>query len=510
MPQRGRSGSGRYPLEVKAVGVLQHGKFKHNMFTVLWSDRNDILIYRMFEDFKKLNRQLKKKFPLESGFFKKSECVLPKLKDVPIFRRNRNTNRFIERLRLLEVYSSDLLKTDGKISQSEEVFKFFAPSNYDLNPTFPENSLVIMPSDAREQNKEPPKPLPEPPAKGPIISQQYVCIEDYETKDTKNRPFKVKRNELLGVLIKESSGWWLVENEEKRVAWFPAPFLKDLESNEDSNSGADSDYDGVVYYASKGYEAMSSDELTISIGVIVEVMEKSINGWWLVRYNGRTGYVPSMYLKPYNTYQQLQSMITQGKCTSTLNLSKATSSLALNALAGGWRSQDDHHVTSTNDDDRRNIQKLDRRKSRSLYGLSTNMQRELASPVTANPDWTPIPKQRKNYKEPEAIAKPQKSYDVITTDASRKPVPSPQPQHPQAAMQTPKPKRDEDSRSKTPAQHTYDRILTNASPTPTSYPQPQRPQVPKRPKPHEILHKCTTVTKTALQAQAEPYLSSAN
>ena len=29
------------------------------------------------------------------------------------------------------------------------------------------------------------------------------------------------------------SGWWLVENEDKRLAWFPAPYLEKLEDGED-------------------------------------------------------------------------------------------------------------------------------------------------------------------------------------------------------------------------------------------------------------------------------------
>ncbi|MEE6524247.1 hypothetical protein FKM82_023598 [Ascaphus truei] len=80
MPQENMSATARYPMEVKALGVLQHGRLKHNMFSVLWSDHNDMLIYRIFEDFKKLQRQLKKKFPLESGLFRKSENIIPKLR----------------------------------------------------------------------------------------------------------------------------------------------------------------------------------------------------------------------------------------------------------------------------------------------------------------------------------------------------------------------------------------------------------------------------------------------
>lgn len=29
------------------------------------------------------------------------------------------------------------------------------------------------------------------------------------------------------------SGWWLVENEEKRLAWFPAPYLQLCEDEDD-------------------------------------------------------------------------------------------------------------------------------------------------------------------------------------------------------------------------------------------------------------------------------------
>lgn len=477
MPQRERSGSDRHPLEATAIGYLQHGKRKHNMFSVLWSDRNEILIYRTFEDFKKIYRDLRKKFPLESGLFRKSENILPKLKDVPIFRRNRATNRFIERLRLLENYCRELLKSDQKISQCEIVLTFFVPKNHDLNPTFPENSMVIMSSELRKPKEEIPKCLHEPPASGPLISQQFVCIEDYETKDTKNRPFKVNRNEQVGVLVKESSGWWLVENEEKRVAWFPAPYLKNPEKNDDTNSATDSDYDGILYYASKGYEAMSSDELSIVIGVLVEVIEKSKNGWWLVRYNGRTGYVPAMYLKPYSTYQQLQTMINHGNPTAPSNLYKASSSLALNTPPTSWRSTEDLDASTSVSQSKRDAMKLNRKRSRSLYGLSSNMQSELATTPNrsgvASPfaDWNAKPMPR----ETNIIKQKQEEQNKEEQNGSY-PV------------------------SQQEVRSVSSKELHAATPeVPSPGLQARPPQIPQRPKTHEILHKCTTVTRKALQ-----------
>lgn len=40
----------------------------------------------------------------------------------------------------------------------------------------------------------------------PFMTQMYRCIAPYETKDTKNRPFKVEVGEAVDVLIKDKAG----------------------------------------------------------------------------------------------------------------------------------------------------------------------------------------------------------------------------------------------------------------------------------------------------------------
>lgn len=40
----------------------------------------------------------------------------------------------------------------------------------------------------------------------PFVTQTYRCVAAYETKDTKNRPFKVAVDEKLDVLIKDPAG----------------------------------------------------------------------------------------------------------------------------------------------------------------------------------------------------------------------------------------------------------------------------------------------------------------
>lgn len=40
----------------------------------------------------------------------------------------------------------------------------------------------------------------------PFVTQTFRCVAPYETKDTKNRPFKVAVDEKLDVLIKDPAG----------------------------------------------------------------------------------------------------------------------------------------------------------------------------------------------------------------------------------------------------------------------------------------------------------------
>ncbi|XP_014339270.2 uncharacterized protein LOC106701839 [Latimeria chalumnae] len=229
----------------------------------------------------------------------------------------------------------------------------------------------------------------------PVVSEIYKCVEAYETKDTKNRPFTVNKDDILDVIIKDHTGWWLVENEEKHLAWFPAPYLekriiteKDGAENDQSEDGKHCSiiwyrlmllltitlspivthigflkcllfctfsillqelhfyarivichfysfffsYAGMLYYTVKGYDAKSADELSFNIGVVVEVLQKSEDGWWLIHYNEKNGYVPSMYLQPYkNPHVKFQVLLCNELCVSTPNLYRPISSLDVNA-----------------------------------------------------------------------------------------------------------------------------------------------------------------------------------
>ncbi|NXR63964.1 NOXO1 oxidase, partial [Rhadina sibilatrix] len=309
----GKMSCNRYPVDVKAVGFMQCRKQKNYMMFVSWSDQNNILIYRTFEDFKKFHKELKRKFPTESGSLRS----LPRFKGITMQqRKGGKLNRCLEILKLLETYSQELLKTDVKISRGEEVNQFFKAQTQDLDPSFPENSVVIMPSVFRREKSPQPLSITLPQA-----SQSYRCVEAFETKDTKSKPFTVAQKEIVEVLIKDMTGWWLVENADKQIAWFPASYLEELDACEDIQNAFSSDEEGSLYFVVQAYEAQKADELSLNQGVVVEVLRRSHNGWWLIRYNGCTGYMPSLCLRPYqNPHHKLQTILSCGLNASSPNL----------------------------------------------------------------------------------------------------------------------------------------------------------------------------------------------
>ncbi|NWU35404.1 NOXO1 oxidase, partial [Hylia prasina] len=309
----GRMSCDRYPVDVKAVGFMQCRKQKNYMMFVSWSDQNNILIYRTFGDFKKFHKELKRKFPTESGSLRS----LPRFKGITMQqRKGGKLNRCLEILKLLETYSQELLKTDVKISRGEEVNQFFKAQTQDLDPSFPENSVVIMPSVFRREKNPQPLSITLPQA-----SQSYRCIEAFETKDTKNKPFTVAQKEIVEVLIKDMTGWWLVENADKQIAWFPASYLEELDACEDVQNALSLDEEGSLYFVVQAYEAQKADELSVNQGVVVEVLRRSHDGWWLIRYNGCTGYMPSLCLRPYqNPHHKLQTILSCGLSASSATL----------------------------------------------------------------------------------------------------------------------------------------------------------------------------------------------
>ncbi|NXD02642.1 NOXO1 oxidase, partial [Certhia familiaris] len=466
----GKMSCNRYPVDVKAVGFMQCRKQKNYMMFVSWSDQNNILIYRTFEDFKKFHKELKRKFPTESGSLRS----LPRFKGIIMQqRKGGKLNRCLEILKLLEMYSQELLKTDVKISRGEEVNQFFKAQTQDLDPSFPENSVVIMPSVFRREKNPQPLSITLPQA-----SQSYRCIVAFETKDTKNKPFTVAQKEIVEVLIKDMTGWWLVENADKQLAWFPASYLEELDACEDIQNAFSSNEEGNLYFVVQAYEAQKADELSLNQGVVVEVLRRSHNGWWLIRYNGSTGYMPSLCLRPYrNPHHKLQTILSCGLNASSPSLCCPQPRAEAVSRPGPAPEEHGSSPSST---------------PRSLPRASSTPQ--LDSDLRLDLDSSSLSSGSSGAGESLLACKPALSRSLPEVERARS--------SPGLAEHS----------SKSPHLSARDRndsgfgessLAELSSSLADPEPAVGVPKVPARPSAHEILQRCSTVTKRALQ-QAAP------
>uniref|UniRef100_A0A8C2IQ64 NADPH oxidase organizer 1a n=1 Tax=Cyprinus carpio TaxID=7962 RepID=A0A8C2IQ64_CYPCA len=450
-------GEQRYPVRIQLVGVMQKEVIKLYMTTVLWSDQNEITVYRSLEDFKTLHRQLKKKFP-PSNAIRRSGRIIPKFKAARVQKSMQkwSPSKSVLRLKALEEYCSELLKSDPRLCQSSELLQFLLPKRQDLDSDFAKNSIMIMPSETSLSSGN----VGMNNVTQPFVAETYRCIATYETKDTKNQPFKVEVDEIVDVLIKDGKGWWLVENEAKCLAWFPAPYLQRAEMGDD---GPDVMEGGSVFYvAAKSYKAMNSDELSVEIGSVVEVLQKSDNGWWIVRYNRKAGFVPSMYLQPYSN-PRIHMMPAKREITSsTLDLAQlqrpGENFLQVSGNLGPSRST---------------LDSKDKQMSRSMSGLpSIRMEFAKNGPQGSLSD------------DSEAFS--DESSDSLNCLDSEEYL---------HQSRTPTP---DSSGSLSPESAEEDKMISSRS-YPSLNKMPSTPKIPPRPQAQEILKRCTTVTRKNLQ-----------
>ncbi|XP_007640386.1 NADPH oxidase organizer 1 isoform X1 [Cricetulus griseus] len=292
----------RHPVSAHAVALVQMERLQTFAFSVHWSDNSDSSVRRSWDEFRKLQgltpisspqKILKKTFPVEAGLLRRSERVLPKLPDVPLLTRRGHTGRGLVRLRLLDTYVQALLATSEHVLRSSALNDFFAPKPLDLKPMLPPGSLVILPTQE--------EPLSQPGSSLAIHNleaQSMRCLQPFYTHDTRDRPFHTQAQEILDVLLRHPSGWWLVENKDQQTAWFPAPYLEEVAQGQGQESDLALQGCGTQFCATQAYEGSRTDELSVPAGARVYVLETSDRGWWLCRYNGRVGLFPAVLLQP--------------------------------------------------------------------------------------------------------------------------------------------------------------------------------------------------------------------
>ncbi|XP_008286144.1 NADPH oxidase organizer 1a [Stegastes partitus] len=485
----------RYPISVRLVGVMHNDKSKLYVTSVLWSDQSDIVVYRSFGEFKKMHRQMKKAFPPASKL-KKSDRIIPRFQDNKMRQKSRRMgpNKAVVRLKFLQKYCNELLSCGPRVSQSAHLIQFFRPKDQDLRPEFSKNSIMVMPPEDDMRSDV-------GPGGGnvtqPFVTETYRCVAPYETKDTKNKAFKVGLDEKVDVLIKDQAGWWLVENEAKQMAWFPAPYLERLDNGDDEDEIDGSSDRGELYTAVRTYKATKGDEITVTIGATVEVLQKSDNGWWLIRYGGKAGYIPTMYLQPYR--RPHIHMLSPPGLEQHSQLSRSHGNLL--------------QLPPTRSSTPLSIQSDSRHKSRSLSVLNepppapVSTIRAAANPGAASASYAPPPTitvEMEGEERPRSLSAASRgsfesdstdfslSDDLSSSSASSTFNLSPSSNAEQLRLsRTPPPM----PRNRLSLINTAEGKLIASVSDPNLYRGPAMPKVPPRPQAQEILKRCTTVTR---------------
>lgn len=237
-------------------------------------------VYRRYSRFFDLQTQLLDKFPIDAGATDPTLRIIPFLPGKIFFGRSQIRDVAMKRLGEIDEYCKNLLALPPHISQSEEVQEFFDVEPEDIDP----------PKEGPSKNKGERKA---DKISGPKRLEQYTALADYQPQD--KGEMLLTTGMVVEVTEKSESGWWFV-NAEDQQGWVPSTYLQAL--NGSRNSSASIFTDGAEkYICIEHFVASSDDEIALEKGVLVEVIQKSMDGWWRVRYQGKEGYAPATYLK---------------------------------------------------------------------------------------------------------------------------------------------------------------------------------------------------------------------
>ncbi|XP_041424601.1 SH3 and PX domain-containing protein 2A isoform X6 [Xenopus laevis] len=289
-----------WALDVSVEGVQKRrNPSKHYVYIikVTWSDSTSQVIYRRYSKFFDLQMQVLDKFPIEAGQKDPKQRIIPFLPGKILFRRSHIRDVAVKRLKPIDEYCRALVKLPAHISRCEEVLRFFEARPDDLDPPKEDygsskrksvwmSSLCEIPkADTRgaDGNSE------------PIILDQYVVVSNYEKQE--NSEISLKAGELVDVIEKSESGWWFVSTTEEQ-GWVPATYLdSQTGTKDDSEINTSKSGDEEKYVTVQPYTSQGKDEIGFEKGDTVEVIQKNLEGWWFIRYQGKEGWAPASYLK---------------------------------------------------------------------------------------------------------------------------------------------------------------------------------------------------------------------
>ncbi|XP_040006618.1 SH3 and PX domain-containing protein 2B isoform X2 [Xiphias gladius] len=339
---------------------------KHYVYIikVSWSDGSTEIIYRRYSKFFDLQMELLDKFPVEGGQKDPKRRIIPFLPGKILFRRSHIRDVAMKRLRPINEYCRALIQLPVYISQCEEVRVFFETRPEDLNPPKEEPIGKKKSGDSTSAD--------------PLLLDQYVAVTDYEKQESSE--ISLHAGQVVEVIEKNESGWWFVSSEDAQ-GWVPATCLEAQDDPDDFSLPAEEEEKYSVIYP---YSARDQDEIDLERGMIVEVIQKNLEGWWKIRYQDCEGWAPASYLKKSDIQSQKQSAGTAAHAST-------------NDLDGFPRQSQQNNASKENRDNGQKENRLslfsDNNKSKvgSRHGLPP--RRDLTIPRGANLPKPPIPPQ---------------------------------------------------------------------------------------------------------------------
>ncbi|XP_016347703.1 SH3 and PX domain-containing protein 2B-like isoform X1 [Sinocyclocheilus anshuiensis] len=265
---------------------------KHYVYIikVAWSDGSTEIIFRRYSKFFDLQMELLDKFPVEGGQKDPKRRIIPFLPGKILFRRSHIRDVAMKRLKPINEYCRALIQLPVYISQCEEVRVFFETRPEDLNPPKEEpggkkkSGIVEHATSFLKRGGD-------SSSADPLLLEQYVAVTDYEKQESSEISLYV--GQVVEVIEKNESGWWFVSTEDAQ-GWVPATCLEAQDDPDDFSLPAEEEEKYTAVYP---YSARDQDEIDLERGMTVEVIQKNLEGWWKIRYQGKEGWAPASYLK---------------------------------------------------------------------------------------------------------------------------------------------------------------------------------------------------------------------
>ncbi|XP_078682288.1 uncharacterized protein LOC144916785 isoform X2 [Branchiostoma floridae x Branchiostoma belcheri] len=268
------------------------------ILSVKWSEGSEFIIYRRYSAFFQLHQKLSELFPIETGAVSKKDQTIPPLPKQRWF-GNEKFKVADERILTIDEYCRKVAMAEPKISEHEEVLNFFEALPEDLTPPPPDpkkpNKTYLTFESKSGGNKVKEKSGEDMEISAPILLETYRAIATF-TPSGKTE-VRLEEGAHVDVVEKNMSGWWLVQADDKQ-GWCPASYLEPLDQPEERDEERPN-WEGEEFLTTEKYEPQIDDEIGFDKGVIVHVIHKLLDGWWIVRYNDKVGYAPCAYLQKY-------------------------------------------------------------------------------------------------------------------------------------------------------------------------------------------------------------------